>query len=179
MGDENKSTIYIFGLIGIILLCVGGMYYLQNQLQKNEAKVLMLTIKANICNSSVIPISSPADCPADYCPMCERCEMYGYEAKNVTNYINGFYTPNKYYCVWIDNRSKWDIDETDRHEYCHHLVTLTPEHFCGYAYNCTNPKEWSDYNISRIELMNYTLANLTKVNLSNVSVSDNLSNVNP
>jgi hypothetical protein len=64
----------------------------------------------------------------------ERCPMYdmkgNFERIEISN-VNGLYfVGTDYYNVWVKNRSISDIEETDRHEYCHWLVNEDYEHFC-------------------------------------------------
>jgi len=80
------------------------------------------------------------------CPDCNCCDSSKIDAidQNIKMYIkdkvivhknfgrlNGIYYPKEdYYCVWTKNRSISDIEETDRHEYCHALVEKDNKHFC-------------------------------------------------
>ena len=60
-----------------------------------------------------------------------RCSMYDDIRYRENSNVNGLYFPSeKYYTVWIEDRTFDEIEETDRHEYCHHLVYENPEHFC-------------------------------------------------
>ena len=69
----------------------------------------------------------------------ERCVVY--DKRNLpyieNSNVNGVYFPSDdYYVVWVKNRELDDIEETDRHEYCHWLVDVQGEHFCeGYCEN--------------------------------------------
>lgn len=51
------------------------------------------------------------------------------ETKKVLNGI--YYWVDEYYCVWAENRTMTDIEETEAHEYCHYLIDVNREHFCG------------------------------------------------
>jgi hypothetical protein len=64
----------------------------------------------------------------------ERCPMYNmkgnFERIENSN-VNGLYfVGTDYYCVWTKDRSFDEVEETDRHEYCHWLVDKQFEHFC-------------------------------------------------
>ena len=43
----------------------------------------------------------------------------------------GIYYQDKYYCVWLDNKTEEQINNTINHEICHHFVYQDYEHFCG------------------------------------------------
>jgi hypothetical protein len=45
--------------------------------------------------------------------------------------LAGYYIPNsEYYCVWLKGHTVDEINHTDYHEMCHHLIWQDPEHFC-------------------------------------------------
>lgn len=41
-----------------------------------------------------------------------------------------YFLENDYYCVNIKNRHPYQINETESHEYCHHLIQNNYAHFC-------------------------------------------------
>jgi len=45
--------------------------------------------------------------------------------------LQGVYYHNKFYCVWVENRSNEAINRTECHELCHHFVYNDKKHFCG------------------------------------------------
>jgi len=59
---------------------------------------------------------------------CEACKMYNLSK----NGIQGLYNPNTYtYCVNMKGRTEAEINDTDKHEYCHLLIDLDfDNHFC-------------------------------------------------
>lgn len=75
------------------------------------------------------------------CRMCrdivrasERYEMYDVDFKS-DMVLNGLYWPSdKFYCVWVGNRTNLDHYDTDTHEQCHAMVDLEWKHFCNYTY---------------------------------------------
>jgi len=62
-----------------------------------------------------------------------------YTAKNNFKYFNetredglaGIYYQDMYYCVWVKDRTEYQIAKTEAHELCHHFVYEDYEHFCG------------------------------------------------
>ena len=60
----------------------------------------------------------------------EQCSMFDFDP--TVESVNGFYSTNKYYCVWTDKKTLQEINETDVHEQCHALVDEDGEHFCEY-----------------------------------------------
>jgi hypothetical protein len=42
----------------------------------------------------------------------------------------GIYIDKQYYCVWTGNQTEAQINYTDNHERCHHLVAMDYSHFC-------------------------------------------------
>jgi hypothetical protein len=42
----------------------------------------------------------------------------------------GVYYQDRFYCVWVKDRSIEKIMKTEAHETCHHLTFKKPEHFC-------------------------------------------------
>ena len=65
---------------------------------------------------------------------CESCMLYNIK---VEDGINGIYKGD-YYCVWTKDRTPEEINKTDVHEYCHHLVHTNYYHFCEEPYETTN-----------------------------------------
>lgn len=61
------------------------------------------------------------------CESCESCIMLD---KTADYGINGYYSPGKYYCVWTDSRTYEEINKTEYHEVCHHLIYKDYKHFC-------------------------------------------------
>lgn len=44
----------------------------------------------------------------------------------------GKYSPSfEFYCVYLGNKSMEDVQYTDYHEVCHHMVAEDKKHFCG------------------------------------------------
>lgn len=82
----------------------------------------------------------------NYCNQCERCNMYGNRTTNQSFYINGYYFYDTFYCVWIKDRPISDIQNTENHEICHHLVAKQTEHYCDYLY--LNNTKYMLYNNS-------------------------------
>ena len=51
-------------------------------------------------------------------------------AKKNTSLL-GIYYDDMYYCVWTKGRNDIDINNTEKHEYCHYLIAQVDEkHFC-------------------------------------------------
>jgi len=146
---ENKILLIFILMLSVCLLTTSYTIYLFNDINY-KANSSCIPIKEYIIINNTINNTN--------CDMYDRYQMYNDNISNKSIYLNGNYRANKYYCVWVENKTDWEIEDTDRHEYCHHLVTLAPEHFCGYAYNCTNPKGWYEYNITRQDLINYNLS---------------------
>lgn len=44
--------------------------------------------------------------------------------------LMGVYYQDSYYCVWVKDRSEYQIKMTECHELCHHFVYNDKEHFC-------------------------------------------------
>ena len=44
--------------------------------------------------------------------------------------INGIYFQDSYYCVWLRGRNVTQVQSTETHEACHHLVYQSYDHFC-------------------------------------------------
>jgi len=77
-----------------------------------------------------------------YCDECKYCESMFYSFENNERYkmyneslkyntkINGVYHTSDYYCVWTRGRNTTEINKTDYHEMCHHLVYMNRKHFC-------------------------------------------------
>ena len=65
----------------------------------------------------------------EYNKGCETCKMY---SENAENGVLGIYYPSKdYYCVWMKDRTEAEINETEKHEYCHWLIDVDNiQHFC-------------------------------------------------
>lgn len=66
----------------------------------------------------------------------QRMEMYDktpdtvYENESVI--LNGLYHPSQgFYCVWVENRTYEQINNTVNHELLHAMIHKKPEHFCG------------------------------------------------
>lgn len=51
--------------------------------------------------------------------------------------VDGYYDGAGFYCVWVEGRSEYDINQTELHEIAHHFVKQDPEHFCSPYYNIT------------------------------------------
>ena len=61
----------------------------------------------------------------------QRCVMYYDNNIYRSSAVNGLYYPqDDYYVVWVGDREISEIEETDKHEYCHHLVAEKYYHFC-------------------------------------------------
>lgn len=61
----------------------------------------------------------------------DRMQMYDKSNKDLA-ITQGVYFPNEeYYCVWVGDRTVDNIQRTDYHEMCHHMVYDDWEHFCG------------------------------------------------
>jgi hypothetical protein len=60
---------------------------------------------------------------------CERLDMLN-DLNYIEDFLNGVYKSGQYYCVWTGNRTTNEINETQYHEACHHLVYLNKKHFC-------------------------------------------------
>jgi len=61
---------------------------------------------------------------------CERMRLYNKDLMESTQYTNGLYFANSHYCVWVKDRELVNVEKTDVHEQCHHLVAYDYEHFC-------------------------------------------------
>ena len=60
----------------------------------------------------------------------ERYSMYS-ELEIVNSTLNGIYFPSdKYYCVWVEGNNITQIEDTEKHEYCHYLIQTDYKHFC-------------------------------------------------
>lgn len=67
----------------------------------------------------------------NYQDRLESYQLYDGVPKDVNWGINGLYWEDRdYYCVWVKDRNISEIEETDKHEYCHHLVQEDYNHFC-------------------------------------------------
>lgn len=63
----------------------------------------------------------------------DKCVMYDLvgQATMKDSAVNGIAYADNHYVVWTEDRTFSQIEQTDRHEYCHVLVDNRPEHFCG------------------------------------------------
>lgn len=67
---------------------------------------------------------------------CESCVLYNTEVKHGLNGIavqvgDGYNVTGEYYCVWTQERTYQEINDTEVHEKCHILIWRDYEHFCG------------------------------------------------
>jgi hypothetical protein len=54
-----------------------------------------------------------------------------FDNSKVKTQLLGSYYNNAYYCVWTKGRTDLDIENTEKHEYCHYLIAQTNStHFC-------------------------------------------------
>lgn len=58
---------------------------------------------------------------------CESCKIYN---PNIKFGLRGVYHTPDYYCVWTKGRTTKQINRSDYHEMCHHLIHMDKEHFC-------------------------------------------------
>lgn len=62
----------------------------------------------------------------------KRTIMYDKISLSDDSVVNGYYNyQDRFYCVWMENRTQEDIMITDVHEQCHYWVHLKYDHFCG------------------------------------------------
>jgi len=62
---------------------------------------------------------------------CGRLGMCNWDKDRMPQKIDGIFFPDeKFYCVWTENRTFSQIEDTDRHEWCHHLIDKDRKHFC-------------------------------------------------
>ena len=64
-----------------------------------------------------------------YVPAAKK-NMLKYQDYNLSSKSTGVYFENDYYCVWVKDRTEEEINRTESHEFCHHLVYNKREHFC-------------------------------------------------
>ena len=109
----DKIEKLLFGLISIIALltCSVGLY--QNEIHHKEKNLLIEEHNTYILSA--------------------RCDMYDYDSLKYNDKfaVNGlYYNGNDFYTVWVKDRELSEIEETDKHEYCHYLIDNDYEHFC-------------------------------------------------
>ena len=113
---------------------------------KNEiisvGSVLLMMI---MCIAALIVTGFTNNNNCDSLIMYDQSTMKQIQNTTKNGGVNGVYFHNNYYCVWTKGRSMIEIETTENHEICHHLIENDPCHF-GYDYKatineCTNNNE--------------------------------------
>ena len=103
---DKLDMLLVFILIGIVTGLTIFLMFIWEEQEKNNQNI-----------ESLLELS-------------KRLKMYDGEALNQT-LMNGYYSSVGYYCVWTENRTYDEINETDYHENAHSYIAKDYEHFCG------------------------------------------------
>ena len=101
------------------------------------AFIAVFSLRLNVVQASIIDSyydSVPSDSGVVVSERCASCDMRfnNTKYKEDTKYgINGVFSSEGYYCVWVKDRSPSEIASTEVHEQCHALINKDRGHFCG------------------------------------------------
>lgn len=112
---------------------------LKDFINENGATIIIILLVA-VLSFIVIDMNIKTSETAEKCSYCENLEKYGdrmglYDPENYRNVkVEGVYfVGKKYFCVWAENRSREDIQQTVCHEDLHYLIDDGDSwtHFCN------------------------------------------------